>query len=281
LPEGGSCTARQTVILHPLIAATILAGVMVGVLGTYLVAERDEAEGSGDMASEAESAIFVMGDGMGQAHRDAILLATVGPYGRLEMDKLPVEGMVDTNTTDPDEIVTDSAAGATSFATGVKTHNGAIGVDEEGREVATIVERAKAAGKSVGLVTTSQLTDASPAAFASHVEDRARQSQIARQYIEETEVDVILGGGKVHWYPPGANDVQPGGRSVNAVEGARGSKGNLVMRATDLGYEYVTNPEELEQVDGEKVLALFANEKMFQPGSEGGGAAYEPPCRCR
>lgn len=271
--------ARQTVLLYPLVAATILAGVMVGIfLGTKLVAERDGAEGSdvaaSEVASEAESAIFMMGDGMGQAHRDAIQLATVGAYGRLEMDKLPVEGMVGTNAADPDELVTDSAAGATSFATGVKTSNDAIGVDAEGREVANIAERAKAAGKSVGLVTTSQITDASPAAFASHVGDRTQQSEIARQYLEETELDVILGGGKNLWYPPGADDIQPGGRSANAVKGARGSEGNLVARARELGYDYVTNQDELEQASGEKVLGLFANEKMFQPGPEGEGA-YE------
>src|SRR3712207_2112084 len=210
----------------------------------------------------------MMGDGMGQAQRDAIQLATVGAYGRLEMDKLPYEGMVGTNSVDPETLVTDSAAGATSPATGVKTYNGAIGVDENGEAVTTIIERAKAAGKSVGLVTTAQVTDASPAAFAAHVEDRSQQSEIARQFIEETRVDVILGGGEDRWYPPGNPGAYPDNPPEDPSEQSRSDRGNLVDRAKELGYEYVTNQQEPEAAEGRKVLGLFANEEMFQQRPE-------------
>ena len=170
-----------------LVASATLAAVLATVLGSSVLAGRGEAEkASGQATGQAKNVIFMMGDGMGPAHRDAIQLATVGAYSRLAMDRLPVEGMVGTNSADPETFVTDSAAAATSLATGVKTYNGAIGVDAEGQEVRNIVEQAKAAGKSVGLVTTSQVTNASPAGFAAHVEDRSQQSEIARQYIEDT-----------------------------------------------------------------------------------------------
>ena len=60
-------------------------------------------------------------------------------------------------------------------------------------------------------MTTSQVTDATPAAFASHVPDRSDQSEIARQFIEDTKVDVILGGGEDFWFPAG----NPGGWADN------------------------------------------------------------------
>jgi len=172
--------------LAALVGAAALAAAFAALLGSSVFVGRGEAQKeSGRSTGKAKNAIFMMGDGMGQAHRDAIQLATVGAYDRLAMDRLPVEGMVGTNSADPETFVTDSAAAATSLATGVKTYNGAIGVDAEGREIRNIVEEAKAAGKSVGLVTTSQVTDASPAGFAAHVEDRDQQSVIARQYIED------------------------------------------------------------------------------------------------
>jgi alkaline phosphatase len=151
------------------------------------------------------------------------------------MDRLPVEGMVGTNSADPETFVTDSAAAATSLATGVKTYNGAIGVDAEGQEVRNIVEQAKAAGKSVGLVTTSQVTDASPAGFAAHVEDRSQQSEIARQYIEDARVDVILGGGEDRWYPAGNPGAFPDNPSEDPSEQSSSTEGNLVNKAKNRG----------------------------------------------
>ena len=268
--------ASRRFSLPALIVAMILAGVLIGASVSTVLTDRDETMDSDGTAAEAENAIFVMGDGMGQAHRDAVQLATVGAHARLTMDKLPYAGMVGTDSADSGTFVTDSAAAATSYATGVKTYNGAIGVDENGAEVATIVERAKAAGKSVGIVTTSQVTDASPAGFAAHVQDRGEQSEIARQYIEDTKVDVILGGGEDRWYPEGNEGAYPDNPLEDPSEQSRGARGNLVERAEELGYEHVTDQEELEAADGRKVLGLFANEEMFQQNPEGEGDVYEP-----
>ena len=135
----------------------------------------------------ARNVIFIQGDGMGIAHRELIRLATVGQDDDLAMNKMDYAGLVQTDSADPDEAVTDSAAAATAYSTGVRTFNGAIGVDLEGNPVPTLLERARDAGKATGLVTTSQVTDATPAAFGAHIEDRALQSEIARQYLESSQ----------------------------------------------------------------------------------------------
>jgi alkaline phosphatase len=176
--------------------------------------------------------------------------------------------LVNTDSVDEETFITDSAAAGTSYASGVKTYNGAIGVDADGDRVETLVERAEAAGKATGLVTTGEVTDATTAAFGAHVEDRGDQTEIARQFIEETGVDVLLGGGEDFWYPAGDEGAFPGGSS-------RSDEGNLVERAQQEGYEYVTGPEELAAVDGDRLLGLFANRTMFEAEPEPAGK-YEP-----
>ena len=204
----------------------------------------------------AQNVILFIGDGMGVAQRNAGTLATVGLDGELIMDSLPYAGLVKTDSADPDNFITDSAAAATSYATGVKTYNGAIGLDAEGNEVETLIEQAEAAGLSTGLVTSGEITDASTAAFGAHVEDRYMQTEIARQYIEETGIDVLLGGGEDFWYPAGNPGQIEGGNSQS-------DQGNLVEQAQELGYEYVSDAEGLAAAEGDQLLGLFANRTMF------------------
>lgn len=224
----------------------------------------------------AKNVIFIQGDGMGLAQREFIRLATVGKTRDLKMNQLPVAGLVHTSSLDPDEAVTDSAAAATAFATGKKSYNGAIGVDVNGRSVTTVLELARRAGKATGLVTTSQVTDATPAAFASHVLDRSDQSEIARQYLERTKPDVILGGGEDFWYPAGNPGAYPDNPPKDPTEQSKGTKGNLVERAEQLGYDYVTNGAELKASRSKRLLGLFANEEMFEHRNEGQGGIYDP-----
>src|SRR5215213_1941655 len=192
----------------------------------------------------ARNVILLIGDGMGQAHRFAAQLLAVGRNGRLAMDRLPHFGHMGTTTSDPSSFVSDSAAAATAIATGVKTLNGSVSIDFNGQERTTILELAKASGRSVGLVSTCQITDATPAAFAAHVPHRADQSEVARQYIERTGVDVILGGGAAHWYPYGAP--LPACFSVGRPCHGIGSDGNLVALARQHGYQYVTDAASLQ-----------------------------------
>ena len=224
----------------------------------------------------ANGVIFFLGDGMSEAHRSAGTLLNVGLTGTPEMDALPVVGQVGTSSLGPDGFVTDSAAAATAFATGVKTLNGAVGVDADGNSVTNLVELAQAAGKSVGLVTTSQVTDASPACFAAHVLDRDEQSEIARQYIEEAEVDVILGGGEDRWLPEGTAGAYLDNPDEDPEEQSSSDQGNLIERAQELGYTYVSDAAGLDGATGPKLLGLFANEEMFQQRPEGEGDIYDP-----
>ncbi|MBA3451311.1 MAG: alkaline phosphatase [Chloroflexia bacterium] len=226
--------------------------------------------------------ILLIGDGMGQAHRFAGQLLAAGRDGRLAMDRLAILGQMDTTPADPLSFVTDSAAAATAIATGVKTANGSVSIDCDGHERTTILELAKASGRSTGLISTCQITDATPAAFAAHVPYRADQSGVARQYIERAEVDVILGGGAVHWFPAGIP--LPASLTVDAPWRGASTEGNLVARAEALGYEFVTDAAELENsikrrqhTPGGRLLGLFAGQEFFVQTAEGLGAVYEPP----
>ena len=149
-------------------------------------------------------------------------------------------------------------------------------MDLDNNLVETVLERAEQAGKATGLVTTGQITDASASAFAAHVEDRYMQTEIARQYIEETGVDVLLGGGEDFWYPEDDPGAFPDGPEEDPEEGSRSDQGNLVKRAQELGYDYVTNRDALFEAEGDKVLGLFANQDMFQQRPEGEGDIYDP-----
>jgi alkaline phosphatase len=222
--------------------------------------------------------IVLQGDGMGTAQRDLIRLVTVGnrPGRDLHMNRLEHTGLVHTDPDDPKEAVTDSAAAATAFSTGVKTFNGAVGVDAKGKRVRTLLEDARRMGKATGLVTTSQVTDATPAAYAAHVTDRAQQSEIARQFLEVSKPEVILGGGEDYWYPAGTPGAWPDNPPTDPTEASKGDKGNLVEKAKRLGYRYVSSRDALRKAKGPKLLGLFANEEMFEHREEGHGDLYEP-----
>jgi alkaline phosphatase len=208
---------------------------------------------------KAKNTILVVGDGMGAAQREAIELASEGVHGTLVMDSLPHAGLVGTNSANTDQPVTDSAAAATAMASGVKTYNGRVGVDTRNAAVPTVLERAKDAGKAVGIVTTSSVTDATPAAFAAHVDDRSQQQQIARQYLQESEPDVILGGGRRFWVLTEEEDSE-----------------DLTKRAREQGYTYLTDRSGLDSASGPRLLGLFADGAMYEDAPEGQGGSYEP-----
>lgn len=252
------------------LAVLMASGVALALAGA------GEAQVAGSSGGEAKNVIIFIGDGMGTSHRDLIRYATVGPESQLAMDAMPYAGRSQTSPLDPEYFVTDSAAGGTAIASGVKTFNGAVGIDADKNPVPTVLERAESAGKSTGLVSNSQITDATPASFGAHVENRDLQSKIALQYLEESKPEVILGGGEDYWYPeddPGAHPDEP---EEDPEEKSAGTEGNLVQRAEDLGYEYATDAAELRAAGGPKLLGLFANEEMFQQNPEGEGAVYDP-----
>ncbi|MEO1727008.1 MAG: alkaline phosphatase, partial [Bacteroidota bacterium] len=125
-----------------------------------------------------------------------------------------------------DSRVTDSAASATAYASGVKTYNGAIGLDATRAPVATILEAAEARGMATGLVATSRITHATPAAFAAHVPQRGMELDIAAQMLDQG-IEVILGGGRPFFLPTDTN---------TDYAGRRDDGRDLVEEARERGY---------------------------------------------
>ena len=137
--------------------------------------------------------ILMIGDGMGLTQISA------GMYmngNSLNLEEFPVIGLHKPYAFD--NLITDSAAGATSFSAGVKTYNGAIGVNADTIAVQTILEEAEQAGYATGLIATSQITHATPASFFAHQPSRNMMDEIAAELLN-TEVDFILGGGKKYF----------------------------------------------------------------------------------
>lgn len=147
------------------------------------------AQAGGVAADPAPRVIFFIGDGVGTAYWSAARLAA----GPLAVERLPVVGLVDTRNADGR--ITDSAAGATVYATGRRTYNGAIGVGPDSATLPTVLERARQRGMATGLVATSSITHATPASFAAHVPSRQMEPEIARQLVEAAP-NVLLGGGR-------------------------------------------------------------------------------------
>ncbi|MFU8802589.1 MAG: alkaline phosphatase [Bradymonadaceae bacterium] len=158
----------------------------------------DQMKGFGSM-ERPKNVILLIGDGMGVAPVTAALYAR----GSLTMMNLPVKGLVATHGTD--RIVNDSAATATALATGYRTRYGAVSmapIDGELRSVPTVLERASAGGLRTGLVTTTTLTHATPAAFYGHQPSRNAEGAIALQFTDLPEriegarlIDVAFAGG--------------------------------------------------------------------------------------
>ena len=148
---------------------------------------------------EARSAVLFIGDGMGPSYVTLTRVARGGSRGALRIDSLPYTAL--TRTYSADSPVTDSAAAATAMACGKKTVNGVLGEDasavyarQDGARLESIAVWAKKRGMRVGLVTTSTVTDATPAAFYACEKDRENEAGIARQAVA-SGIDFLLGGG--------------------------------------------------------------------------------------
>lgn len=137
--------------------------------------------------------ILLIGDGMGTAQIYAGLTAN---KGHLNLERCTFVGF---HKNQPSEgYVTDSGAGATAFATGKKTYNGAIGVDATKVAQPTILEIAEKHGLSTGLVVSCSITQATPAAFIAHQPSRDMVEEIANDFLK-TDIDVFIGGGRDHF----------------------------------------------------------------------------------
>lgn len=134
--------------------------------------------------------ILMIGDGMGLTQVTAAMYSNGGKP--LQMETCPVTGLIKTHASN--NLITDSAAGATAFACGCKTYNGAVAMDVKKKNCRTILEEAEANGLATGLVATSSIVHATPAAFVGHAPSRTNMEEIAAWFLKN-EVDFVVGGG--------------------------------------------------------------------------------------
>ena len=184
-----------------------------------------------------KNVIVMIGDGMGV---EQVSCGWVLNGGSLNMDNCPVSGFSRTYATD--RLVTDSCAGGSAIATGVKTKYGYMGSDPDGNPVPSLLHLAQSKGMKTGVAVTCRINDATPLDFVGHSLDRDDEEVNAAQYVD-SGVDFLAGGGIQFW---------------------RGRKDgrDLVQEMVDRGYTFVDNREDLDKVHEGRVLGLFAPLEM-------------------
>lgn len=190
--------------------------------------------------------IMVVGDGMGPAYTAAYRNFKDDPATPEVEATIFDRLLVGRSTTYPHQssgFVTDSAASATALATGIKTYNGAIGVDINKQPHLTVMEQAKRQGMSTGVVVTSQINHATPASYLSHVEGRRMYNEIADSYFDvkldgQFKADIMLGGGWEYF-----------------IRDDR----DLTKEFVQAGYAYTDSYQQLAELNGEQILGLFGD----------------------
>jgi len=200
----------------------------------------------GSLAAQAKNIILMIGDGMGPSHFGAAWLYSNRVLGKeLRMVEVMKSGRTAYMVNDTaDAIVTESAAAATQIACGVRVPARAVGMGPDGKTpCTTVLELAKGKGLATGLVTTSGITDATPASFAAHVPHRSDEASVAAQELQ-LMVDVLLGGRKQFFLPEAAGGKRKDGR-------------DLLDEARRAGYVVAGTASELQQANTGKILGLF------------------------
>ena len=154
-----------------------------------------------------------------------------------------------------DAAIADSAPSGTAMATGFKSHTGFVGVlpdvnsmpgmnplakGDERKPIASVLEAAQLAGKSTGIIATSEIMHATPADFTAHDPSRKNYDNLSEQQVYQ-DIDVVLGSGEKYF-----------------TKEVRGDGEDLVSEIKNLGYDYVTSIEEMNSSDSEKIWGMFA-----------------------
>ncbi len=174
-----------------------------------------------DKTRPVKNVILMIGDGMGI---EQVSTACVANRGKLNMLTLPVTGIA--RSYSANRLITDSGAAGTAIACGEKTLSGTVGVDTAGREIPSLLVKARESGRRTGVSVVCRLNDATPATFCCHNTDRDQAEDIAADYVT-CGVDYIAGGGLKYW--------------VGRTDGR-----NLLEEMAAKGYKTYTQPEELE-----------------------------------
>ncbi|MGG0170260.1 alkaline phosphatase [Paenibacillus dokdonensis] len=241
-----------------------ITGICSSVLSISLItlgqgnAFADASAAQAGSGKEVKNVILFITDGMSLS--DVNLARWYQGGQPLEMDKY-FSGLVRTYATD--SLTTDSAAGATAYATGHKVKSETVSIlpdkttmpfieptpkQDMNKPLPTLVDAVRLNGKSTGVVFTCELTDATPATFLSHAYSREYAYSIAEQMVY-SGVDVLLGGGSDY--------LVPGKGEVNRKDGEDLTK---VLKSS--GYEYVTNKKDLLNTQTDKVWGLFNKEAL-------------------
>ncbi len=192
----------------------------------------------GDEEPRVERIIYMIGDGMGIAHISATQIAQ--DYKPLAMERAEYVGLCKTYSAN--NRITDSAAAGTALATGYKTNNGMIGVTPDSLPHPSIREKAERAGMATGVVVTYPVTNATPAAFVAHVDNRHKEDEIATYYLSN-ELDVFMGGGSKRF-------------------DQRADSLNFFDTLRENGYTIATSLADIEEVNEEKVAVLPTEDSM-------------------
>ncbi|WP_374292095.1 alkaline phosphatase [Paenirhodobacter enshiensis] len=211
----------------------------------------------------AKNVIFLLGDGLSVAHRTAARIMSKGMHdgkadGRLAMDDLDHMAFIGTSSTH--SIATDSANTMSAYMTGHKSRVNALGVyadrtpsSLDDPKVETIAEALRrTTKKSVGIVSTAEIEDATPAAVVSHTRKRADKAEIVGM-IYDVKPEVVLGGGSAYFLKSGI----PGSK--------RKDDKDYISLFRDAGYTVATTATELKAADGSnsgKILGLFHTGNM-------------------
>ena len=217
-----------------------------------------DGELDGSKPSGKRNLIFMVSDGMGPTS-----LSLTRSFQQFTQD-LPADHHLtidehligSSRTRSTSSLITDSAAGATAFSCGKKSYNSAISVLPDHSACGTVLEAAKKAGYTTGLVVTTRITDATPACFASHVYTRDSEDLIAEQLLGFAhplgpQVDLLLGGGSCHFHPN------------STTASCREDSTDLFEKAKDAGWTHVPSEQEFKRLDSNNLplplLGLFAH----------------------
>ncbi len=243
-------------------------------------------------SAQRNSVILFVGDGMGVSTVTSTRIATVGVDGQLTMDRMPYTAI--SRTASADYITPDSAATMSAMMTGVNTNTGVIGYgpttefsdfngNGDGPRLTNIGELAISMGYAVGIVTTTRVTHATPAAVFAHVNDRNLENEIAAQMVPGgggfntrlgDGLHVIFGGGRRHFLPTSGSDDE-------GLPGRRTDGRDLRNELQQRDYRYVWNRQGLNSLGGSgRAIGLFASSHLeYEADRDSGQPSLEEMTR--
>ncbi len=210
-----------------------------------------EAQPASSNRARAQQVIIMVPDGMGLADVTATRIRLNGPAGDpLNFETLEHIGYV--RTYSKTNTITDSSAAASAYACGEKFVNNEVCLHADGApNNPTLLELAKKQGMMTGMVATQTVTHATPAAFASHIDNRNCETRIAQQYVWQTRPDVLLGGGQATFQPK--------------TPDVCGAGGDYLSIAKATGYTYVDTRQKMldaAAANTTPLLGLFASKNL-------------------